>query len=89
MLGRTVSCDGAWSMDVSEHREVGDLITLAGPGHSPWSPDLRGQVVEIHGAPGREVYSVRWSRGHVTHVPASVAASSIRAIARTRRLSAP
>lgn len=70
-------------MAANGQTRVGDEVLLAGPGHSPSSPNLRGKVLAIQGKPGRELYRVGWSAGTTTVVPAAVVRSStIRSCAR-------
>lgn len=55
---------------------VGDEIAIAGPGHS--APDRRGEVLDVRGPPGREVYWIRWSNGNVTMFAAAAAVHGVR-----------
>lgn len=57
---------------------VGEEIVIAGPGHSTSSPNLRGEVLEIWGPPGRELLRVRWGDGMVTVVPAAAVGARAR-----------
>ena len=56
-------------MSVIEQAHVGDEITISGPGHSGSSSNLHGEILEIFGRPGEELFRVLWADGTVTVVP--------------------
>ena len=79
-------------MSVMERANVGDEITISGPGHSGSSSNLHGQIIEICGGPGEELFRVLWADGTLTVVPSSVArrtSTSRPAPARIRVLGSP
>ena len=53
--------------------KVGDEVAVARPGHSSASPNLRGEIVDVRGDPGRELCRVRWKDGTETVLPAGAA----------------
>ena len=69
------------------HPGIGDEIAIAGPGHSSSSPNLHGEILDVLGEPGSELYRVRWSDGTITILPSGAApkqALVTRATPRTR-----
>ncbi len=65
-------------MSVARCRVIGEEIVMAGPGHSSSSPDLRGEVLEILGPPGRELLRIRWGNGTETVLPQHAAGTPAR-----------
>jgi hypothetical protein len=59
------------SAEVAGLLAVGDRVTLAGSGHSPSSPNLSGEIVEVAGRAGCGVYRVRWADGQETMLASS------------------
>lgn len=55
-----------------QRQVVGDTVLLASSGHSPMSPDRRGEVIEILGGSGDTTYVVRWPDGRLSFVPPTV-----------------
>jgi uncharacterized protein DUF1918 len=55
-----------------QRQVVGDTVLLASSGHSPMSPDRRGEVVDILGGSGDTTYVVRWPDGRLSCLPQTV-----------------